>query len=558
VDRPTHSRGSSELLLLMAVAVVVLTSFLFKAVHLDDPVYLWVAEQIRQDPADFFGFFVNWHGTRAPVFLVNKNPPLVSYYYALFGWLGVRAEWALHTAAIPIALLAVGGVYALARRLCAVPFAAAGLALATPAFVVSATTLMSDVLMVGCWCLAVWLWIRGLETRSRAALAGSALLVGLCALSKYFGIALIPLLGAYTLLRERRLDPRLAWLLLPLALLAGYEAYTDRLYAHGALSGALRYAAGARARSGMSWLDGGITALSFSGGCLLAASLYGPLLARRLLPVTAAAGLLLVLLLPAALGSVSGVALWSDGGPRLDVLLPLVAFAIAGANVLALAFVHLRREPRNPEAWLLALWVYGTFTFAAFLNWTVNARAVLPMAPALAILAAREWQARGGRAPATRLAPYAVAGLALAVAVARADEEWALSGALAAQTIARSHANDPGSRLFFQGHWGMQFYLEPLRGRAYDRYRDELRPGDWMVVPRNNTNLLGLPEPWVERVAELRMPSSSWITVNGSERGAGFYSSAWGPLPFAPGRAPEEVYELQRVRVPISPAPPRP
>src|SRR5262245_50403069 len=158
----------------MAVTVVVLTSFLFKAVHLDDPVYLWMAEQIQHHPGDFFGFWINWHGTRAPVYLVNKNPPLVSYYFALARVFGARAEWAFHLAAIPIALFTVGSVYGLSRRLCRSPFAAAALALATPAFVVSATTLMTDVLTVGWWCLALWLWLVGLDERRPLALAAAA------------------------------------------------------------------------------------------------------------------------------------------------------------------------------------------------------------------------------------------------------------------------------------------------------------------------------------------------------------------------------------------------
>ena len=35
------------------------------------------------------------------------------------------------------------------------------------------------------------------------------------------------------------------------------------------------------------------------------------------------------------------------------------------------------------------LWVIGTFLFAAFLNWTVNARSLLPLTPAVAILMTR-------------------------------------------------------------------------------------------------------------------------------------------------------------------------
>ncbi len=56
-----------------------------------------------------------------------------------------------------------------------------------------------------------------------------------------------------------------------------------------------------------------------------------------------------------------------------------------GAGILRLAAANLARR-RDAEALLLLLWIFGTFVFAGFCNWTVNARTILPMAPAVAIL----------------------------------------------------------------------------------------------------------------------------------------------------------------------------
>jgi 4-amino-4-deoxy-L-arabinose transferase-like glycosyltransferase len=553
------SSWSRDLLVLVSVALVALSSFLSKPAHMDDPVYLWVAEQIQRSPGDFFGFTINWQGTRAPVYLVNKNPPLVSYYFALWGWLGAKSVWALHCAALPIALFAVGGVYALARRLCVAPLVAAALALATPAFVVSATTLMADVMMLGWWCAAVWLWIHGLDRGRSWVLAAASLAVALCALTDYYGMSLLPLLFAYTLLRARRFDRRVAWLLLPVALLLAYEAYTHSLYGHGALSNAMQYTRDSRARMGPPPLERCFTALSFTGGALLAVSLLGPLFRRWALVVTAAAAALLLVVLPPALDSMSGIPLRDAGGRRWDLLLPLVLFVLAGANVLALALWQPLRERLDPDASLLALWVLGTFVFAGFLNWTLNGRVVLPMAPAVAMLAVRE---RASLRPAAvsmlgrHLALPALAGLALSLGVARGDEQWAEAAPLAAEAIVASHEQEGRGRLFFQGHWGLQYYIQPLGARSYDRYRDFLRVGDLVVVPLNNSNLLRFPDHWIERVRVLRIPSSRWFTLNAFERGAGFYSSVWGPLPFAVGAAPEEVYEVQRMLLRIAPARP--
>ena len=48
-----------------AVTVVLLLPFLGKSFHMDDTVYLWSAEQVLRDPADFYGFMANWEFTQS-------------------------------------------------------------------------------------------------------------------------------------------------------------------------------------------------------------------------------------------------------------------------------------------------------------------------------------------------------------------------------------------------------------------------------------------------------------------------------------------------------------
>jgi hypothetical protein len=72
----------------------------------------------------------------------------------------------------------------------------------------------------------------------------------------------------------------------------------------------------------------------------------------------------------------------------------LALFIACGASVLALAAVDVWKR-RDADSLLLALWVLGTFVFTAFLNWTVNARSVLPLNPAAGILLARRLDTLG-------------------------------------------------------------------------------------------------------------------------------------------------------------------
>ena len=73
----------------------------------------------------------------------------------------------------------------------------------TPVFLVSATTVMCDVWLLALWVWSVDCWLRGLEERhSYWLLLLASLLVAAAALTKYFGVSLVPLLAAYTVARS--------------------------------------------------------------------------------------------------------------------------------------------------------------------------------------------------------------------------------------------------------------------------------------------------------------------------------------------------------------------
>ena len=55
----------SPSLWLVIGCLLLLGPFLGKAVHVDDPLFVWAAQQICRHPLDFYGFSVNWYGVRA-------------------------------------------------------------------------------------------------------------------------------------------------------------------------------------------------------------------------------------------------------------------------------------------------------------------------------------------------------------------------------------------------------------------------------------------------------------------------------------------------------------
>src|SRR5438128_8624280 len=112
-----HSSYKPQALLAL-IAAAALAPFLNKAFHIDDPLFLWMAQQIAKHPLDPYGFDVNWSSFTQPMSMVMQNPPLCSYYIAaigaIFGW----SEISLHAAFLFWATMSILGTFALAQRFC--------------------------------------------------------------------------------------------------------------------------------------------------------------------------------------------------------------------------------------------------------------------------------------------------------------------------------------------------------------------------------------------------------------------------------------------------------
>jgi hypothetical protein len=225
---------------------------------------------------------------------------------------------------------------------------------------------------------------------------------------------------------------------------------------------------------------------------------------------------------------------------------------MAGLSVLALAVADVRARP-SPESALLALWVVGTWLFTALLNWTVNARSLLPMAPAAGILLARRLEGLGVgvRSRWAPLAPLLPGGL-LALLVASADRVQADAARSAAALITERVA--PRVRtLWFQGHWGFQYYMQAAGARPLDIERSYLFPGDGVVVPLQASNLRAMPAAAVAPWGMLEVPQAGYLVTMSNLVGAGFHSDWWGPLPFAIAPVPPDRYRIWWIRAAMWP-----
>jgi hypothetical protein len=348
-------------------------------------------------------------------------------------------------------------------------------------------------------------------------------------LTKYNGAGVLPLLALYALWRKRPAD--LAMLALPVAALAGYAALMVHHYGAASMWQAVSLAtddyAGAHPAS---LLSRALVTFSFAGGCLIGVLFCALLLWPRVSVVGAAAILAIGWLWAPPLAGVPA----GHSAQSVQLLL----FVAGGSALAALAVADARRE-WNAASGVLLCWLAGTLLFSGVVSWSASARYLLPLAPVAGILIARALEAH--RVDDWRVWSPAVASLALALLVARADAVLAGSARAAARTIQQAHAGQSGA-LWYQGHWGFQYYMDLGGAKAVDFDHPYFAPGDTMIIPANNANTSVIDPKWVATSNGLEFAVVRWMSTLSPELGAGFYSSVFGPLPFAVGGVPPERY----------------
>lgn len=518
--------------------LLALGPFINKAVHIDDSLFVWAAEQIIKHPGDFYGFDVNWYGTVESMAAVNCNPPATSYLLAgaiaAFG----EHEFVLHGVMMLVAFAAAAGIFQLAKLWCDRPLLATFIALGAPVFLVSATTLMCDLPMLAAWVWSVVLWERALKDGKAAQYLGAALLASLAVMTKYSALTLLPLLPILAVARKRSLGAWLLWLVVPVLVVGLYQMGTAKLYGHGLITAAADYASETRFGMTGGWLNKLVIGLAYAGGCLLPVSFF----AWRLWPRRAVMwGAATVVSISFAIVFAGGLGQQFGGWFQLQ----MAVLMAGGIHLFLVAFAELWRR-RDIASLMLLLWGGSVFLFASVLNWTVSARSFLPLAPAAGILVVRSLAGTEISEPGpARFGLLVAFSLAFSLTVAVADMALANSGRTAAGLIS-SIPSGSDSRLCFEGHCGFQFYLQKAGGLSVDFSRTVLKPGQILVVPSNNSNLLGPDSRDVDSGTELKVPACTWLSTVNGETGAGFYG-AGGWLPFVVGPVPPERYFVYRI-----------
>ena len=147
---------------------------------------------------------------------------------------------------------------------------------------------------------------------------------------------------------------------------------------------------------------------------------------------------------------------------------------------------------------------------------------------------------------APRRLPLAILPLAaaavLSLSVAWADCRLANAGRTGARLIHEKYGLGSNT-VWFQGHWGFQYYMQQLRAKPLDVANLRLTANDVVAVPTTNTNVYPMAAQWVVRDV-FEVPSGGWLATMNPGIGAGFYADVFGPLPFAIGSIPPERFTV--------------
>jgi hypothetical protein len=521
------------------VAALVLLPFLEKAFTTDDTFFLVQAKQVLKDPLQPTAFEMVWLDVPERASHIAPAGPAMAFLLAPVVAAG-GVEWMGHLLQLVLLSGALIGTVALALRLGLARWwaGAAGLLVAvSPAVLGMAGTVMPDLAAMAFGVLGLERLIAWRQDRRLHAAVLAVLFLAIAALARSH-LVILPAIGALLVAGEFfepaswRERPWARWMPVvaaPLTTFALLLITRDAAAQDADLMGSMRRLS--------SFASVGRNSIAFLTHWVLVVPLAVPW----------------VLLRPRAMLARWWVFLIATAGAVLlisrDIFPQLFVAPIAGLAAAVLWDIFADGWRRRDSLQLaLGLWLLIPLAPAPYTH--LPSKFLLAAVPGAALLVAREMSKLGGGRARAALGVTCALGIVLGVAILRADAAFAdLGRRAAAEWIAPNVAR--GHRVWFAGHWGFQWYSEKAGGRIltltppYPESGDlvvtgyECEPGGeiirMLVEGRSGTHLAQLQD------------ASPGGRVMSHEVGAGFFSNAWGYLPWGWGTKPLATFDLWRI-----------
>lgn len=552
--------------------------FVQQAFHLDDRIYLEIADNILKNPFFPFDYLIVFEGLVAPDAASHGHLPLVSYYIAFLKVVtGSESEWVYHLAFLVFPLLGAIGFYDLARGYLRFPFPAACLLVISPAFFVSSHTLMTDVPLVAFWIFCLSRFVRiceGRGTRRDWVLCAMNLLAAASVSMLTAGLIVLMMayLGLHGGLKEERplaagrFWPLVGLLSLPIWL---WLIWHLRAYLHYDRFVLINTFLLMGQREAFSWELIGAKSLSFilniGGTFLVPLALWCGFASRISVRVVLLICLLslvpffvlstgwtwIQIFLFALFLSSGLVVLWHLFGVTCTYLAwGWNELRLSGAGRLTHSFGELRSSvPEEPQSSqqsetvrlhkrdvLCLLWFLGIFFTCLVAYYIGSVRYTLLALPPLLLLWMRALEIRIQEVYFLRNLIWTVVVITAiySMLIGSGDYRFAEAYRRSSREITGQYAQ-PGRTLWYSGEWGFRYYFERNGAKLLTATEVGPKVGDVIIKPY-------LATPWVTlydgpEYSELLEQHGALmdypLRILDFSSHAGFYSSWFGLLPFS-------------------------
>jgi hypothetical protein len=449
-----------------------------KAFHMDDTGHMVIARWISDNPLHPMSGMLNWGADFEPIYKTNQ-PHLYFYLMALwaslFGW----SELSMHALMSVFTLLAIYGLYRLARHSSpASPLVPTAFFALSPAFVVGQNS-MVDVPVVAVWIAFYWTLLNPALTENRRYLF-AGLLCSAAVLIKYSSLVLLPALFLHLILRRKY--RQLGWAFLPVIALALWSAFNYWDYGGVHILGR---SIGERTSTSpvlaLSWL-GILGAISPFAVITVIAMIY------RSANVLVRLGFGLIAIFNVV--TFAAICWYFIAVPADDVMINAALrwlFLVNGAALTALIAGYAAAKVAQGELKLdhlmLLYWIASSAVFIVFFAPFMATRHVMLSLPPI-ILLTYAWIVEG-RVPRPLVAATVALGLLVTTLLATADDWYAGNYRKQAAFIVNNMPRQ--STLWFNGNWGWQWYATQAGMNQISLLDDrpKPKPGDYIVSPQH-------------------------------------------------------------------------
>jgi hypothetical protein len=215
----------ARFLILIAAILLIRLPFLNQAVTGDDVYYLASAEHAQIDPLHPNHTLYTFQGKDVD-FRGYPHPPMNAWALAaLIALFGDVREVPFHAFYILFSVLAVTGMWALAKRFSPQPLWAALIFLSVPAFVINGNSFESDVPLTAFWIAGIAAFVTAVDRKSFPWLAASFLSLGIASLVAVQAVFAVPILLIYVWFQAREWKPGWVAAFAPAIALSAWQVF---------------------------------------------------------------------------------------------------------------------------------------------------------------------------------------------------------------------------------------------------------------------------------------------------------------------------------------------